>query len=138
MDKGEFIDRLNEDLGTEFQSIVQYVQHIATIKGAEYRSIVEELGSHLSQELEHAKILAGQVDFLEGTPTVEVPAVPDCPDGAAALKADLELEERQLQRYRDRVAEAGELGLPDVAEALKPLLTQTQDHVIELRDALGK
>jgi bacterioferritin len=138
MDKSEFVDRLNEDLGTEYQSIVQYVQHIASIKGAEYRSIVEELGNHLSQELEHAKILAEQVDFLEGTPTVEVPAVPSCPDGAAALKADLELEERQLQRYRDRVTEAGELGLPDVAEALRPLLTQTQDHVIELRDALGQ
>jgi bacterioferritin len=66
-----------------------------------------------------------------------VPDVPDCADGAAALRADLELEERQLRRYRDRVAEATGLGLPDVAEALRPLLTQTQDHVIELRDALG-
>jgi hypothetical protein len=37
-----------------------------------------------------------------------------------------------------RVAEAGTLGLPEVAEALRPLLGQTQDHVIELRDALGK
>lgn len=69
---------------------------------------------------------------------MQVPPVPDCPDGAAALKADLDLEERQLQRYRDRVAEAGELGLPDVAEALRPLLEQTQDHVIDLRDALGR
>ena len=59
-----------------------------------------------------------------------MPEIPDCPDGAAALKSDLELEERRLQRYRDRVAEANELGLPDVAEALRPLLTPTQDHVI--------
>jgi rubrerythrin len=58
MEKTEFVDRLNADLGTEFQSIVQYVQHVATIKGAEYRSIAEELGNHLAQELEHAKILA--------------------------------------------------------------------------------
>jgi bacterioferritin len=137
VDNSEFIARLNEDLGTEFQSIVQYVQHAATVKGAEYGAIVEELNVHVSQELEHAKVLAAQVDFLGGTPTVQVPEIPDCPDGAAALKADLELEERQLQRYRDRVAEAGDLGLPDVAEALRPLLTQTQDHVIDLRDALG-
>lgn len=138
MDKKELIERLNDDLATEFQSIVQYVQHTATIKGAEYRSIAEELGTHLTQELEHAKTLALQIDFLGGVPTVEVPAIPDCPDGAAALKADLELEERQLQRYRDRVAEATEMGLPDVAEALRPLLQQTQDHVIDLRDALGQ
>jgi bacterioferritin len=137
MDNAEFTERLNTDLATEYQSIVQYVQHIASVKGPEYQSIVEELSSHLAQELEHAKILARQIDFLGGTPTVQVPPVPDCPDGAAALRADLELEERQLQRYRDRVAEAGALGLPDVAEALRPLLEQTQDHVIELRDALG-
>jgi bacterioferritin len=111
MEKTEFVDRLNTDLGTEFQSIVQYVQHAATIKGAEYRSIVEELGNHLAQELEHAKILATQIDFLGGTPTVQVPPVRDCPDAPAALQADLQLEERQLQRYRDRVAEAGALGL---------------------------
>jgi bacterioferritin len=138
VEKSEFIDRLNADLGTEFQSIVQYVQHVATLKGAEYQAIGEELDNHLSQELEHAKILATQIDFLGGVPTVQVPSVPDCPEGAAALKADLELEERQLQRYRDRVAEAAELGLPDVSEALRPLLQQTQDHVIELRDALGQ
>ena len=133
----ELIDQLNEDLGTEYQSIVQYVQHGATIKGAEYRSIVEELATHVGQELQHAQTLAKQIDFLGGVPTVRVPDVPDTPDGGAALATDLELEERQLQRYRDRVAEAADLGLPDVAEALRPLLEQTQDHVSDLRDALG-
>jgi bacterioferritin len=137
VDKDKFIDQLNNDLGTEYQSIIQYIQHIATIKGAEYRSIVEELGNHLGQELEHAKTLAKQIDFLGGTPTVTVPDVPDSPDGPSALRADLDLEERQLDRYRQRVREAGDLGLPDVAEALRPLLEQTQDHVSELRDALG-
>jgi bacterioferritin len=137
MDTESFIEELNEDLRTEYQSIVQYVQHTATIKGAEYRSIVEELGTHLGQELEHASTLAKQIDFLGGTPTVSVPEVPNSPDGASALRADLELEERQLGRYRERVAQAAELGLPDVAEALRPLLQQTQDHVSDLRDALG-
>lgn len=138
MNKTEFIENLNADLQTEFQSIVQYVQHSATIEGPEYGSIVEEMAKHLNQELEHAMTLAHQIDFLGGTPSVTVPGIPDQPDGAGALKADLDLEERQLQRYRDRVAEATALGLPDVAEALRPLLAQTQDHVIDLRDALGQ
>ena len=137
MDTKEFIERLNEDLQTEYQSIVLYVQHTATIKGAEYLAIVEELGKHLGQELEHAKTLATQIDFLGGTPTVEVPPVPNHPDGASALQADLELEEAQLERYRARYKEADDLGLPDVGEALRPLLQQTQDHVNDLRDALG-
>lgn len=138
MDKSELIDALNEDLGTEFQSIVQYTQHSATIKGAKYGAIVEELAKHLAQELEHAKVLANQIDFLGGTPTVAVPHIESVSDGEAALAQDLALEEKQLQRYRDRYTEANELGLPDVAEALRPLLEQTQDHVGDLRDALGK
>jgi len=138
MDKTAFIERLNEDLGTEYQSIVQYIQHAATIKGPEYQSIADEIDTHLSQELEHAKILAQQIDFLGGKPTVKVPDVPDASDGVAALKADAELEQRQLDRYRQRVIEATDLGLPDVAEALRPLLQQTQDHVRELQDALAR
>ena len=138
MDTKEFIEQLNEDLGIEYQSIIQYVQHTATIKGAEYMAFVGDLGKHLSEELEHAKTLAAQIHFLGGTPTVEVPAVPDHPYGASALQADLELEERQLERYRIRYREANELGLPDVGEALRPLLEQTQHHVIELRDTLGR
>jgi bacterioferritin len=138
VDTKEFIERLNEDLQTEYQSIVLYIQHTATIKGAEYLAIVEELGKHLGQELEHAQTLARQIDFLDGVPTVEVPLVPNHPDGASALQADLELEEAQLDRYRARVREANDLNLPDVGEALRPLLQQTQDHVNDLRDALGK
>jgi bacterioferritin len=137
MDTEAFIEQLNEDLGTEYQSIIQYIQHGATVKGAKYRSIVEELGAHLSQELQHASTLAKQIDFLGGTPTVVVPPVKDIAERRDALQADLDLEERQLGRYRDRVAEATELGLPDVAEALRPLLEQTQDHVSDLRDALA-
>lgn len=137
VDKQQLIDKLNEDLTTEYQSIVQYVQHIATIRGAQYQSIVEELRAHVGQELQHALTLAEQIDFLGGVPTVAVPEIPNQPDDAQALRADLELEEAQLQRYRERVEQANELGLPDVAEAIKPLLTQTQDHVIDLRDALG-
>ena len=56
---------------------------------------------------------------------------------ALALTADLELEEGQLDRYRERVEQAGELSLPDVAETLAPLLEQTQEHARDLRAALG-
>jgi bacterioferritin len=138
MDKRELIDCLNDDLGTEFRSIVQYVQHIATVSGPEYQSTIDELRTHLSQELHHAVILAEQIDFLGGTPAVSVPEVPSADGSLAALELDLELEEHQLERYRERVSQATELGLADVAEVLRPLLQQTQDHVRDLRAALGR
>src|ERR1700733_987025 len=54
MDRDGFVDALNEDLKMEFRSIVQYVQHIAIIKGAEFMSTVDELRLHVAQELNHA------------------------------------------------------------------------------------
>jgi bacterioferritin len=138
MDKAAFIDLLNEDLSTEYQSIVQYVQHIAVITGAEFLSTVDELKAHVNQEVSHAETLAEQVDFLGGVPTVTVAPVSSATDAQGALRADLALEERQLERYRERVQQANDLGLADVAEALRPLLTQTQEHVRDLQAALGE
>jgi bacterioferritin len=133
----KLVELLNEDLGTEYQSIVQYTNHIATITGAEYLSILDELKVHLGQELSHAQILAEQVSFLGGEPTVTVPPVTRAADSRLALQADLQLENEQLERYRQRFAQANALELADVAEALRPLLEQTQEHVRDLQMALG-
>ena len=118
--KGQLVDDLNRDLRLEFQSIVQYVQHVAVITGPEYTSTVDELKKHLVQELSHATVLSEQVAFLGGEPATTVPEVPPVADSKDALRADLELETRQLDRYRQRVEQATELDLPDVAEALRP------------------
>ena len=137
LDVEKFVALLNEDLGTEYQSIVQYTNHIATITGAEFLGIVDELKVHLGQELSHAQILAEQVSFLGGEPGTSVPAVQRERDSRLALKADLRLETDQLERYRERFAQANGLNLADVAEALRPLLEQTQEHVRDLQAALG-
>jgi bacterioferritin len=137
MDRDSFIASLNEDLETEFQSVVQYVQHTASITGPEYLSTVDELKVHLGQELQHAQILAEQIAFLGGTPTTAVPSPPEWTNSKDALQADLRLEKSQLERYRERFAQANDLGLADVAEALRPLLEQTQEHVRDLNGAMG-
>jgi bacterioferritin len=138
VDRAKFIDPLNEDLSSEYQSIVQYNVHISTVTGPEYVSTIEELTKHLDQELVHARTLASQVAFLGGVPTTTVRDVPATSGSAAALEADLQLELEQLDRYRDRFAQANELRLADVAEALRPLLEQTQEHVKDLRTALDQ
>jgi bacterioferritin len=136
----EFVESLNGDLETEFQSIIQYINHIALMKGAEYLSIIDELKIHLGQELTHATVLAEQVAFLGGEPSTRVTAVtPAKPgdDASTALRADLSLERNQLDRYRERFAQANDLGLADVAEAIRPLLEQTQEHVRDLETVVG-
>jgi bacterioferritin len=133
----EFVALLNADLGTEYQSIIQYINHIASISGAEFLGVIDELKLHLGQELSHAQVLAEQVSFLGGEPSTTVPSIERASDSRGALKADLRLETDQLERYRQRYAQAIELNLADVAEALRPLLAQTQEHVRDLRTALG-
>ncbi len=137
MDRESLVAALNEDLELEYQSIVQYVRHIATVKGAEYQATLDELATHLRQELDHAVTLARQIDFLGEVPSVRVATPDKSVEPREALESDLELEERQLARYRERVEQATELGLPDVAETLAPLLQQTQEHARDLRAALG-
>jgi bacterioferritin len=138
MDLEKFVSLLNEDLSTEYQSIVQYNLHISTVTGPEYVSTIEELTRHLMQELDHARALASQIAFLGGDPTTTVRDVPITSDSQAALESDLRLEREQLERYRGRFSQANELGLADVAEALRPLLEQTQEHVKDLQTALGQ
>lgn len=138
VDKTRLIELLNEDLSLEYRSVLQYVHQLATIKGAKYQQTLSELGDHLNQELEHALILSKQIDFLGGEPTTEVAPVHRSTDAQRALEDDLALETTQLRRYRKRVDQAAELGLPDVAEALAPVLHQTQDHMRDLQKALGR
>ncbi len=138
MDKQQLVTKMNEDLGLEYRSMIQYIQHVSTIKGLEVQSVLQELRTHLTQELDHAVQLAEQIAFLGGVPSVAVPPVPTETDMQRALHLDLQIEQQQLERYRQRIEEATELGLPDVAEALRPLLVQTQEHVRDLQSALGK
>lgn len=138
MDQDKFTELLNEDLSTEYQSIVQYNLHMSTVTGPEFMSTIDELAKHLSQELNHARVLASQVAFLGGEPTTVVRNVPVTKDSRGALEADLRLEQEQLERYRERFTQATELGLADVGEALRPLLEQTQEHVQDLLTALGR
>ncbi|CAO5237160.1 ferritin-like domain-containing protein [Frankia sp. AgKG'84/4] len=137
MDQEMFVKLLNEDLSSEYQSIIQYIQHGATLTGPQFLAIAEEIRRHLPEELGHAQVLAEQISFLGGTPTIEVSAIRPSSSPQDALRADLSLETDQLDRYRERFGQANELGLADVAEALRPLLEQTQEHVRDLQSALG-
>jgi len=138
LNKSRFIELLNEDLSLEYRSLLQYVHQMATVKGARFQQMVNELGEHLNQELEHAKVLSAQIDFLGGEPTTDVAPVHRTTDAESALEDDLALETTQLKRYRKRVDQAVQLGLPDVAEALAPVLHQTQDHLRDLKKALDQ
>ena len=53
---------LNEDLAREYQAIIAYVVYSQVLSGAQYMGIAAQLEIHAKQELDHALILARQID----------------------------------------------------------------------------
>src|SRR5438045_2611142 len=62
--RAELIRLLNEDLAREYQAIIAYVVYSQVLKGAAYMNIAEELQKHAQQELQHALVIAKQIDYL--------------------------------------------------------------------------
>src|SRR4026207_2526711 len=92
------IDQLNEDLAREYQAIIAYVVYSQVLKGAQYMSIAKELEKHASEELAHALTVSKHIDYLGGMPTSTPLAVPLLEDAEAMLRADLDNENKTIDR----------------------------------------
>jgi len=136
--KKELIALLNKDLALEYTAIVQYTQHQGTLKGAMYQNIQKELIIHAQEELQHATIIAAQIDYLGGVPTVDTPPAKVSRDSKTMLKQDLEGENDAIARYSRRIRQAEELDLYHLAQQLRLILAMEQEHAMDLEQALGK
>jgi bacterioferritin len=135
--RAQLIDRLNEDLAREYQAIIAYVVYSQVLKGAEYMSIAEELEVHAAEELQHAIMIAKQIDYLGGMPTATPKTVTLSDDAKTMLRADLDNENDTIRNYRERVRECEALGEYAMAEDIREILRQEQEHQIDLATALG-
>lgn len=136
--RAELIDRLNGDLAREYQAIAAYVVYSQCLKGAEYKAIADELRTHAREELEHALVIARQIDYLGGRPTTKAEPVRMADRPRDMLRYDLENENETVRRYRERVAQCEALGEYAMAEQIREILTAEQEHQIELAGALGE
>src|SRR6202451_4556192 len=128
---------LNEDLSREYQAIIGYVVYSQVLKGAAYMNIADQLQIHAKQELDHALIISRQIDYLGKMPTVSPKPVKTSEDSKQMLRFDLENENETIRNYRDRVRQCEELGEFAMAEQIRKILMQEQDHQIDLATALG-
>ena len=135
--RAQLVDRLNEDLAREYQAIIAYVVYSQVLKGAEYMSIAQELEVHAGEELHHAITIAKQIDYLGGMPTATPKPVKLSDDPKTMLRADLENENDTIRNYRQRVRECEALGEYAMAEDIREILRQEQEHQIDLATALG-
>jgi bacterioferritin len=133
----KLIDLLNEDLQREFQAVIAYVNYSQVLKGAAYMNIAAELAVHATEELAHALIIAGQIDYLGGMPAVTPKPVKTSEKAEDMLRFDLDNEVQTIRNYRRRVKQADELNEFSISEQIRDILLQEQDHLISLATALG-
>src|SRR5437660_9548706 len=138
INRKQLIDRLNEDLAREYQAIIAYVVYSQVLKGAQYMNIAQELEKHAQEELKHALIIAKQIDYLGGMPTVTPIAVKTSEKAEDMLRFDLDNENETVRNYRQRVRQCEALGEYAMAEHIREILVEEQDHQIDLATALGK
>jgi len=129
---------LNEDLSREYQAIIAYVNYSQVLKGAEYMAIAAELEVHAKEELAHALIIAKQIDYLGGMPTVTPKPVKTSEKAKDMLRFDLDNENETIRNYRERVKQCELIGEYAIAEHIREILVQEQEHQIDLATALGE
>src|SRR5262249_2844235 len=134
----QLIEHLNDDLSREYQAIIAYVVYSQVLKGAEYMNIAKELEKHAGEELQHALTISKHVDYLGGMPTAAALPVKLSEKAEEMLRADLENESNTIRAYRERVKQCESLGEYAIAEDIREILRQEQEHLIDLATALGE
>ncbi len=106
--------------------------------GAAYGDIQKELLIHATEEHTHAVSLAEQIDFLGGSPSVDVEERLVSPDSTTMLEQDLVGEQHAIDRYKERIRQAEELQEYGLRRALEDILITEEEHKRDLLAALGR
>jgi bacterioferritin len=133
----DLVNALNEDLAREYQAIIAYTVYSNVISGAKWMNIAGELKKHAAEELQHAMIIADQIDYLGGMPTATPKPVKLSDKPEDMLQFDLDNETETIRNYRERVRQAEALGHYALAEQLRTIISQEQEHQHDLATALG-
>ena len=136
--RNELIALLNEDLAREYPAIISYVVYSQVLKGAEFMNIADELAKHAAEELNHALMISNQIDYLGGMPAVQPKPVRTSEKAREMLRFDLINEGETIRNYRLRVRQCEQLGEYAMAEHIREILMDEQDHLIALATALGE
>lgn len=134
----QLADLLNEDLSREYQAIIAYTVYSQALKGAQYMSIAAQLEIHAAEELKHALTIARQIDYLGAMPNATPRPVKLAEAAEDMLRADLQNEVETIRNYRTRVRQCEALGEFAIAEHIREILLDEQDHLIDLATALGE
>jgi bacterioferritin len=133
----ELIEGLQEDLSREYQAIIAYTVYSNVLTGGQWMHIAGELKKHAHEELEHALIIADQLDYLGEMPNAKPREVKLSKKAEDMLRFDLDNETETIKAYRMRVKQAEAVGHFALAEQIRKIISQEQEHQHDLATALG-
>jgi bacterioferritin len=101
------------------------------------KDLIDGLNEDLSREYQAIIAYVNYSQVLKGMPSVTPKPVKTSEKAEDMLKFDLANEKETIRQYRRRVKQADALDEFAIAESLRDILVEEQDHLIALATALG-
>lgn len=128
MTNEEMVKLLNEDMQHEIKAALTYLYQHATATGFQGEQLRAFLAPEIPGELQHAMLLADKIVGLGGEPDIRAPAIELQKTVGEMLAHDLELEKQAVSGYKERAAQADELGDVGLKVRLEELAAEEEDH----------
>ncbi len=134
----DLIQGLQEDLSREYKAVISYVIFSQKLDQAQYMDIAQALEGHAHQELDHAIAISRLLDYYGAYPNHQPKEIQTSEDNEEMLRIDLQAEDETVRQYGQRIQQAQALGEWATVEIIQGIITQEQDHQIDLATALGE
>lgn len=127
-DYSEIIDLMNQDISKLYRAVIQYNNHIALIKGAEWMGYVEDLKGHAADDASQALFLCEKVAYYGGIPTVSIDTPLTAEDSRAMVELDEQIQREAVETYNERVNYCKENNLIALVDFYQGLATHEEEH----------
>ncbi|MCS6964377.1 bacterioferritin [Thermoflexus sp.] len=131
------IEGLNRDLNAELNTIIRYIRHASVLKGIAGHEVRELLQKEVPDEVKHAMYLADKIVALGGVPKVEPQVPAEVFEWRAVLEDSLKFELEAIAGYKERAAQAEEVGDIGLKATLEAFAEDETRHKEEIERLLG-
>lgn len=136
MKRQQLIDGLNEDLAAELGTIIRYNYQAGKAEGPVGRALRAMFREEAEDELGHAAFLTDVIADLGGEPTTAPAPFEKPATMKAMLEVDLEMEQKDVERYMEHAALAEELGQVELKMKLEEIAADEAGHAREIQRIL--
>lgn len=130
------IEGLNTDLAHEWEAVIQYATFASLVTGHSRPELRQFFLQEIQDELGHAQFLADKVTALGGKPTTRPTDVRVSTDNREMVEIALAGEKATIERYKERIDQADEVGDVGLRVRLEDLISDETQHKEDLERVL--